>query len=69
MMRALLLEHPDDPTAWFVDDEHLLGSDLLVVLAREGSIIPHIVGRTKTGYGVARDPFSGAVAWTVTVRP
>lgn len=30
MLRALLLEHPDDPTAWTIDDEYQLGADLLV---------------------------------------
>jgi alpha-D-xyloside xylohydrolase len=30
MLRALFLEYPDDPTSWLVDDEYLLGSDLLV---------------------------------------
>ena len=30
MMRALFVEHPDDPTSWLVEDEYLFGSDLLV---------------------------------------
>ena len=30
MLRALLVEYPDDPASWLVDDEYLLGSDLLV---------------------------------------
>ncbi|HEX7070528.1 MAG TPA: TIM-barrel domain-containing protein [Rhodothermales bacterium] len=30
MMRALFIEYPDDPTSWLVEDEYLLGSDLLV---------------------------------------
>jgi len=30
MVRALLVEYPDDPGAWGVDDEYLFGSDLLV---------------------------------------
>ncbi|MDR0961583.1 MAG: alpha-xylosidase [Mediterranea sp.] len=30
MMRALLLEYPDDPGAWLVDDEYLFGESLLV---------------------------------------
>jgi alpha-D-xyloside xylohydrolase len=30
MMRPLLVEHPDDPTAWHADLEYLLGPDLLV---------------------------------------
>jgi alpha-D-xyloside xylohydrolase len=30
MFRALFVESPDDPGSWMVDDEYLLGSDLLV---------------------------------------
>ena len=30
MMRALFVEYPDDPGSWLVEDEYLLGSDLLV---------------------------------------
>jgi alpha-D-xyloside xylohydrolase len=30
MTRALLVEFPDDPGAWMVDNEYMLGSDLLV---------------------------------------
>ncbi|MDE6327716.1 MAG: alpha-xylosidase [Duncaniella sp.] len=30
MMRALLLEFPDDPGAWRVDDEYMFGSSILV---------------------------------------
>ena len=30
MVRALLLEYPDDPAAWTIDDEYLFGSDILV---------------------------------------
>jgi alpha-D-xyloside xylohydrolase len=30
MIRALFFEFPDDPTSWLVEDEYLLGSDLLV---------------------------------------
>jgi alpha-D-xyloside xylohydrolase len=38
MLRALFLEYPDDPTSWLVDDEYLLGSDLLVApLMEEGN--------------------------------
>jgi alpha-D-xyloside xylohydrolase len=37
MLRALFFEYPDDPTSWHVDDEYLLGSDLLVApLIEEG---------------------------------
>jgi alpha-D-xyloside xylohydrolase len=30
MLRALLIEYPDDPGSWLVEDEYLYGSDLLV---------------------------------------
>ncbi len=30
MLRPLFFEYPEDPTSWFVDDEYLFGSDLLV---------------------------------------
>lgn len=30
MVRALLVEYPDDPGAWMVDNEYMLGSDMLV---------------------------------------
>jgi alpha-D-xyloside xylohydrolase len=30
MLRALLFEFPGDPGSWFIEDEYLLGSDLLV---------------------------------------
>ncbi len=30
MMRALCVDHPDDPVAWQADLEYLLGTDLLV---------------------------------------
>lgn len=30
MMRALFVEYPEDPTSWLIEDEYLLGSDLLV---------------------------------------
>ncbi len=30
MLRALLLEFPDDPGAWRVDDEYMFGSSILV---------------------------------------
>ncbi len=30
LVRAMLLEHPDDPVAWGVDDQYYFGSDLLV---------------------------------------
>jgi alpha-D-xyloside xylohydrolase len=37
MMRALFVEYPDDPGSWLVDNQYLLGSDLLVApLLEEG---------------------------------
>ncbi|MFT3738531.1 MAG: glycoside hydrolase family 31 protein [Breznakibacter sp.] len=30
MVRALLLEFPDDPGAWLVDNQYMFGSDMLV---------------------------------------
>jgi alpha-D-xyloside xylohydrolase len=30
MMRPMLLEFPEDPTSWFLDQQYMLGSDLLV---------------------------------------
>jgi alpha-D-xyloside xylohydrolase len=30
MIRTLFFEFPDDPTSWLIEDEYLLGSDLLV---------------------------------------
>ena len=36
--RALLLEYPDDPGAWLVEDEYMFGSNLLVApMLEEGS--------------------------------
>ncbi|HHW47402.1 MAG TPA: alpha-xylosidase, partial [Clostridiaceae bacterium] len=37
MMRTLLFEYPDDCTAWFIEDEYLFGTDILVApLFEEG---------------------------------
>jgi alpha-D-xyloside xylohydrolase len=40
MMRPMLLEFPDDPTAWFLDQQYMLGPDLLVapVLSASGDV-------------------------------
>jgi alpha-D-xyloside xylohydrolase len=39
MLRSLFLEFPQDPGAWKVDDEYLLGSSLLVApLMHEGEV-------------------------------
>jgi alpha-D-xyloside xylohydrolase len=37
MLRALFFEYPDDPTAWTIDDQFMLGSDLLVAPLLESS--------------------------------
>ena len=38
MLRALLLEYPDDPGAWLVEDEYMFGSNLLVApMLEEGN--------------------------------
>jgi alpha-D-xyloside xylohydrolase len=38
LLRTLFFEFPDDPTAWRVEDQYMLGSDLLVApLMEEGS--------------------------------
>lgn len=40
MMRPMLLEFPEDPTAWFLDQQYMLGPDLLVapVLSASGEV-------------------------------
>ncbi len=40
MMRPMLLEFPDDPTSWFLDQQYMLGPDLLVapVLSASGEV-------------------------------
>jgi alpha-D-xyloside xylohydrolase len=30
MMRPMLIAFPEDPTSWFLDQQYMLGSDLLV---------------------------------------
>lgn len=38
VMRTLFFEYPDDPTSWLIEDEYLLGKDLLVApLFEEGN--------------------------------
>ena len=36
MVRALLVEFPDDPSAWLIEDEYLFGNDMLVAPIFEG---------------------------------
>lgn len=39
MLRTLFFEYPDDPTCWFIDDQFMFGSDLLVApLFEEGDM-------------------------------
>jgi alpha-D-xyloside xylohydrolase len=38
MLRTLFLEFPEDQTSWFIEDQYMLGSDLLVApLMEEGN--------------------------------
>jgi alpha-D-xyloside xylohydrolase len=37
LMKALLLNYPEDETAWFIDDEYLFGDDLLVAPLMENT--------------------------------
>lgn len=43
MVRALLVEFPDDPGAWFVEDEYMFGSQILVAPMLE-------TGKSRTVY-------------------
>lgn len=43
MVRALLVEFPDDPGAWFVEDEYMFGSQILVAPILE-------TGKSRTVY-------------------
>lgn len=38
LMKALLLNYPDDPTAWTIEDEYLLGNDILIAPLMEENI-------------------------------
>ena len=60
MVRALLVEFPEDPGAWMVDNEYMLGSDLLVapffentksrqVYLPKGNWVDYQTGRTYEG--------------------
>ncbi|HWJ29666.1 MAG TPA: TIM-barrel domain-containing protein, partial [Flavisolibacter sp.] len=37
MLKALLLNYPDDPTAWMIEDQYLFGNDLLVAPLMEAN--------------------------------
>jgi alpha-D-xyloside xylohydrolase len=40
MMRPMLLNFPEDPTSWFLDQQYMLGEDLLVapVFSADGDV-------------------------------
>jgi len=43
MLRALFIEFPDDPGSWLIEDEYLLGSDILVApLMHTGTTSRHL---------------------------
>ena len=42
MMRALFVEYPDDPTSWLIEDQYLLGSDLLVAPMFDSTASRHV---------------------------
>lgn len=79
MMRAMLLEFPDDPTCATLDRQYMLGPDLLVapVFSPDGSVefyVPEgtwtelISGKKRTGPGWFRDTF-GYLDMPILVRP
>lgn len=49
MQRALLLEYPDDPGAWLIEDEYLFGEQMLVapLLDNSGSRDVYLPGKDK----------------------
>ena len=60
MVRALLVEYPEDPAVWQLDDEYLFGTDILVapmmtdakdraVYLPEGKWVDYQSGKTYTG--------------------
>jgi alpha-glucosidase len=39
IMRPMFMEHPEDPAAWTIDSQYMLGADLLVApVMEEGSV-------------------------------
>ena len=50
MQRALLLEYPDDPGAWLVEDEYMFGSQMLVAPMLEA-------GTSRTVYLPGEEPW------------
>ena len=37
MLRTLFFEYPEDPTSWFIEDQYLFGTDILVAPLLEGA--------------------------------
>lgn len=65
MLRTLFFEYPEDPTSWFIEDEYMFGSDLLVapmmqegterqVYLPPGSWIDYQTGKTYRGAAWAK---------------
>jgi alpha-D-xyloside xylohydrolase len=52
MMRPMLLAFPEDPTAWFLDQQYMLGPDLLVapVFSAEGEVTFYLPAGTWRNY-------------------
>lgn len=42
MLRAMLVEYPDDPAAWQIDDQYFFGSDILVAPMMEDADSRHV---------------------------
>jgi alpha-D-xyloside xylohydrolase len=78
MLRTLFFEFPDDPTSWLVEDEYMLGSDLLVaplfqeadhraVYLPPGTWIDYQTGRSYHG-AAWHDIHAGGVPIVVLAR-
>lgn len=78
VMRALFVEYPDDPTSWLIEDQYLLGADLLVaplfsedearqVYLPPGRWIDYQTGRSYDGAAWHTIP-AGAVPIVVLAR-
>jgi alpha-D-xyloside xylohydrolase len=52
MMRAMLIEFPEDRTAWFVDEQYMFGPDLLVapVFTASGEVEFYLPAGEWTNY-------------------
>lgn len=42
MLRAMLIEYPDDPAVWQIDDQYFFGSDILVAPLMDSSTERHV---------------------------